>query len=297
MGSREAIPYYVAAENAMAGDRAEEAEQLFKIGWDLQPLSRDTLFGSPLLATVCTRKRVYPLIDAASAAEPRRGGPVPGAQPLPLPEGAQASLVGELLRVRLDGAEVRVPGGQLLAPVGAEVEAADLFERSERDEQVAQLPVLVDQANVDGAFAQPVLRHRLELAAVGLAEQDRWADLLTLTDKLPAFTGRLPPHLTRLRAAALARSGRAHEAFQLLVRLAQDDKLHGRRDTGTLYQLADALVREQQLDLAIKVLHRANTISGLGGGEARERQVRMEKRLATRTRRSRRTTSASVTRG
>jgi hypothetical protein len=39
-------------------------------------------------------------------------------------------------------------------------------------------------------------------------------------------------------------------------------------------------VREQQLDLALKVLHRANTISGLGGGLARERQVRMEKKLA-----------------
>lgn len=280
MGSREAVPYYVEAENAMAEDRGEEAEQLFKIGWELQPLSRDTLFSSPLLATACTRKNVYPLLDAASAAEPRRGGPVPGAQPLPLPEGAQASLVGQLLRIRLDGAEVRVPGGQMLAPVGTEVAAADLFERSERDEQVEQLPVLIDQANVDGAFAQPVLRHRLELAALGLAEQDRWADLLTLTDKLPAFTGRLPPRLTRLRAAALARSGRAHEAFELLVRLAQDDKLHGRRDTGTLYQLADALVREQQFDLALKVLHRANSISGLSGGDARERQVRMEKKLA-----------------
>lgn len=280
MGSREAVPYYVAAENAMAEDRGEEAEQFFKIGWELQPLSRDTLFSSPLLATACTRKKVYPLLDAASAAEPKRGGPVPGAQPLPLPEGGQASLVGGLLRVRLDGAEVRVPGGQMLAPVGTLVEAADLFERSERDEQVEQLPVLIDQASVDGAFAQPVLRHRLELAALGLAEQDRWADLLTLTDKLPAFKGRLPPRLTRLRAAALARSGRAREAFELLVRLAQDDRLHGRRDTGTLYQLADALVREQQYDLALKVLHRANGISGLSGGMARERQVSMEKRLA-----------------
>lgn len=280
LGSREAIPYYVAAENAMAEDRADEAEQMFKIAWQLQPLSRDTLFSSPLLAAVCTRKTVYPLLDAASAAEPQRGGPVPGDLPLPLPEGAQASLVGQLLRVRLNGAEIRVPGGQKLAPQGATIEAADVFERSERDEQVEQLAVLVDQANAEGAFAQPVLRRRLEEAAIGLAERDRWEDILTLTDKLTAFEGRLPPRLTRLRAAALSRSGRAREAFQLLVRLAQDDKLHGRRDTGTLYQLADALVREQQLDLALKVLHRANSISGLGGGEVRERQVRMEKKLA-----------------
>src|SRR4029078_6296910 len=93
-------------------------------------------------------------------------------------------------------------------------------------------------------------------------------------------TARRPPHTPRRRAAALARSGRAHDAFELLVRLAQDDKLHGRRDTGTLYQLAYAVVREQQFDLALKVLHRANAISGLSGGEARERQVRMEKKLA-----------------
>ncbi len=280
LGSRLAIPYYVAAENAMAEDRGEEAEKLFQIAWELQPLSRDTLFGSPLLATVCTRKAIYPLIDAGSAAEPRRGGQVPGPQPLPVPADAQASLVGGLLRIRLYGAELRVPGGQVLAPAGTVVEAADLFERSERDEQVAQLEVLAYQANAVGAFAQPVLRRRLELAAVGLAEQERWADVLTLTEKLPAFEGRLPPDLTRLRAAALARSSRAREAFELLVRLAQDDKLHGRRDTGTLYQLADALVREEKYDLALKVLHRANAISGLSGGAIRERQVRMEKKLA-----------------
>jgi tetratricopeptide (TPR) repeat protein len=280
LGSRLAIPYYVAAENAMAEDRPEEAEKLFQIAWELQPLSRDTLFGSPLLAAVCTRKAIYPLIDAGSAAEPRRGGQVPGQQPLPVPADAQASLVGGLLRIRLYGAELRVPGGAVLAPAGTVVEAADLFERSERDAQVEQLAVLTYQASVPGAFAQPVLRRRLELAAVGLAEQERWADLLALTDKLPAFDGRLPPKLTRLRAAALARSDRAREAFELLVRLAQDDKLHGRRDTGTLYQLADALVREQKYDLALKVLHRANAISGLAGGAVRERQVRMEKKLA-----------------
>ncbi|HXT51347.1 MAG TPA: hypothetical protein VN811_09920, partial [Thermoanaerobaculia bacterium] len=168
LGSREAIPYYVAAENAMAEERGEEAEKLFQIGWELQPLSRDTLFSSPLLATVCTRKAAYPLIDAGGAAEPRRGGPIPGDQPLPVPAEAQASLVGQLLRVRLFGAELRVPGGQMLAPAGTIVVPADEFERSERDEQVAQLAVLVDQANADGAFAQPVLRRRLELAARGL---------------------------------------------------------------------------------------------------------------------------------
>ncbi|HET9766421.1 MAG TPA: hypothetical protein VFS60_06220, partial [Thermoanaerobaculia bacterium] len=111
LGSRLAIPYYVAAENAMAEDRGEEAEKLFQIAWELQPLSRDTLFGSPLLATVCTRKAIYPLIDAGSAAEPRRAGQVPGPQPLPVPADAQASLVGGLLRIRLYGAELRVPGG------------------------------------------------------------------------------------------------------------------------------------------------------------------------------------------
>ncbi len=280
VGSRLAIPYYVAAEVAMAEDRGEDAEKLFQIGWELQPLSRDVLFRSPLIASVCTRKAVYPLLDFANAAEPQRGGPVPGERPVPLPESGNATLVGQLLRIRVHGAEVRVPGGRTLAPAGTVVEAPAVFERSERDEQVEQLAVLTYQAGVDGAFAQPVLRRRLELAAWGLAEQERWADLLTLTEKLPAFEGRLPPDLTRLRAAALARSERSREAFELLVRLAQDDKQHGRRDTGTLYQLADALVREQRFDLALKVLQRANAMSGLSAGKARERQVRMEKRLA-----------------
>jgi len=280
VGSRMALPYYAAAENAIAEDHPEEAERLFKIGWELQPLSREVLFRSPLIASVCTRREVFPLLQFGAVAEPLVGGPVPGDQPLPLPEEAKSTLVGKLLRIQVYSAEVRVPGGAVLAPANTVVETAEAFERSERDEQVALLAELTEQAAADGAYSQPALRRRLELAASGLADQERWADLLALTARLPSAKERLPPDLTRLRALALVRSDRPREAFELLLRLAGDDKLHGRRDTGTLYQLADTLVREQRFDLALKVLHRANDLSGLSGGKARERQVRMEEKLA-----------------
>src|SRR5262249_35344251 len=75
-------------------------------------------------------------------------------------------------------------------------------------------------------------------------------------------------------------SGREAEAFQLLLRVAAQDKTQGRRDAGTLYQLADLLVRKQQYDLALKVLHHADAMGHLQAGGTRIRQVEMEKRRA-----------------
>ncbi len=278
IGSRLAIPYYVGAESALADDHGEEAESLFRRGWELQPLSRQRLFGSPLLASVCTRQAVFPLLQFGSAAEPKVGGAVPGSSALELPVG-EARLSGELLRIAIGDAELRIPGGAVLAPAATTLESPAVFERRERDAEVAELATLERQASVPGAFAQPALRRRLELAATGLAEQSRWGDVLALTERLPSYAGRLPPDLTQLRAAALMESAKSREAFDLLVRLAQDDKVHGRRDAGTLYQLAEALSREGRLDLAIKVVHRANLISGLAAGEARERQLHLEQEL------------------
>ncbi|HEV8630027.1 MAG TPA: hypothetical protein VGV61_06890, partial [Thermoanaerobaculia bacterium] len=279
-GSRLATPYYAAAEHALADDRGDEGEAFFRAAWRLQPISRELLFRDPLLASLCTRQGLFPLFQFGSMEEPRAGEAVPGAEALALPAAVTATLTGNLLRLVVGDAEVRVPGGGRLAPPGAVVDSPAAFARRERDEAIAQLPALRDQTTSAGALAQPALQRRLELAAEGLAEQERWGDLLSLTAPLSSYAGRLPPELTQLRAAALIHDDKPRDAFELLVRLAQDDKLHGRRDTGTLYQLADALRREQRYELAVKVLHRANQISGLSAGAARERQVRMEQRLA-----------------
>jgi tetratricopeptide (TPR) repeat protein len=280
VGSRMALPYYAAAEVEKAADRDEEAEALFRTGWRLQPLTREELFRSPLLANICTHESLFALFDFGSADEPALAELREDRTPLSLPPGATASVSGSLLRIELGEAELLVPGGSEIAPreVGADSPAG--FARRQREKALAELETLQERAASAAVFSQPALRRRIEDAAFGLLEGERWEDLLALTAQLAAVQGRLPPALTQLRAAALVRSGQRREAFDLLVRLAKSDKNQGRRDAGILYQLADVLVREQQYDLALRVLRRANAISGLDAGQARERQVKMEQRLA-----------------
>ena len=280
MGTRMATPYYTAAEAAMIDSRGDEAEALFRVAWQLQPMPREELFSSPpLTAVVARRQPLFDLLQLQSADEPAIGGAVPGAFPLTLPPRTTAAVSGQLLRVMVAGAELQVAGGAPLAPAATAVETARAFDRRRRDGELAQLDQLQLQAREVSSFAQPALLERIELAAEALAEDERWQDLLALTDRLPDVKRRLPPMLAQLRALALVRSNKPSEAFALLLRLAQDDKLHGRKDIGILYQLADSLVRQQRFDLALKILRRANARSGLTAGWAREQQVLMEQRL------------------
>ncbi len=280
MGTRMAVPYYTAAEMAMVDGRDDEAEALFRVAWQLQPMPREELFSSPpLTAAVARRQPLFDLVQLQAADEPAIGGAVPGAFPLTLPPRTTAAVTGQLLRVTVAGAELQVAGGAPLAPAATAVETAHAFDRRRRDGELAQLDQLQLQAREVSSFAQPALLERIELAAEALAEDERWQDLLALTDRLPDLKRRLPPTLAQLRALALVRTDEPSEAFALLLRLAQDDKLHGRKDVGTLYQLADSLVRQQRFDLALKVLRRANARSGLTAGWAREKQVLMEQRL------------------
>lgn len=280
LGSRLAAPYYAAAELAVVEERPDEGEAFFLAAWQLQPLTREELFSNPLLADLCARETVFASLDLGAMDEPRVAPRPAGLEPLTLPAGGAAAVSGDLLRVDLGDAELWVPGGGAMAPTGIAPEAPSELERRDRVAALAELATLGELAASPSVFGQPALRRRLELAATGLAEQERWPEIVELTAHLPAYEGRLPPLLTRLRAAALARGEQRRPAVDLLVRLARSDKDHGRRDAGALYQLADLLVREGEYDLAIRVLKRANAVSGRDGGAVRVRQVEMEQRLA-----------------
>ncbi|HYL04934.1 MAG TPA: hypothetical protein VE075_02780, partial [Thermoanaerobaculia bacterium] len=102
-----------------------------------------------------------------------------------------------------------------------------------------------------------------------------------ITESLAQPAAILPVRLTRLRAAALARSDRKAEARQLLVRLALGDKASKRADPGALYQLADLLEQQGEFDQAIKLVTKANSELPSPPGGERILQLTLEKRLAS----------------
>jgi len=121
----------------------------------------------------------------------------------------------------------------------------------------------------------------MEEAAAALAKRQRWRDLIAITESLAQPAAILPAQLTRLRAVALAHSGRKPEARDLLVRLALGDKTSKRADPGALYQLAGLLEEEGQFDQAIRLVAKANSELPSPPGGDRLLRLTLEKRLAS----------------
>jgi hypothetical protein len=82
------------------------------------------------------------------------------------------------------------------------------------------------------------------------------------------------------RALALERLGRAEEATHLLALLAANVLQSGRRDPGTLYQLADLAGVQGRYDVAERLIRRAYSQLPTDFAEVRLNQLRLEQRLA-----------------
>jgi hypothetical protein len=176
---------------------------------------------------------------------------------------------------------VRAAGACDLAPGGTTQDGANVWQEEREAVALARIPELRRVAGSAGALAQPVLRRQTEEAATALAERQRWPELIEITEGLSQPTAILPVRLTRLRAVALARTGRKPEARQLLVRLALGDKASKRADPGALYQLADLLEQQGEFDQAIKLVTKANSELPSPPGGERILQLTLEKRLAS----------------
>ena len=278
MGSRLGEPWYAAARRAALEDRIGEAEDLLLRAWSLEPIARADLFEDPVFAFLVTRPKLFPAFQFGQAEEPRPA--FTGARhPMALPSRAVASTCGEALRVVLGGAELVVPEGAGLAPEGTAVVDAISWDHQAQEKALAALPSLTHGMSA-GATLQPRNLRIAQVAGRALADQNRWPELVALTEPLAADIGRAPALLVRLRAHALRQLDRPEEARQLLIQLARSD-FAGRRPTaGTLLDLSELFAAAGEYDTAIKLSEKADRQLPQPRGESRRKQLAMDRDLA-----------------
>ncbi|MFL6263429.1 MAG: hypothetical protein ACJ76Y_27370 [Thermoanaerobaculia bacterium] len=280
-GSRLSEPWYTAARRAATEDRLGEAEDLLLQAWHLEPVTRAELFEDPVAAFLLTRPKLFPAFELGDPEEPRLSPEGPR-RPLPLPAGARAATCGQALRLAVGGAELTVPGGAGLAPEGTPVEDAAAWSRHAEEKALAELPALdhLDEGTAPGEILQPRRLRLAQRAGRALAEQNRWNDILALTEPLMADIDHAPASLVRLRAQALRQKDRQEEARQLLIRLAKSD-LAGRRPTpGTLLALSELYAAAGEYDTAIKLSEKADRQLPTPRGERRRKQLALDRDLA-----------------
>jgi hypothetical protein len=277
-GSRLSEPWYTAARRAAAEDRLSEAEDLLLQAWHLEPATRAELFDDPVAAFLVTRPKLFPELHFGDPEEPRLS-PEGTRRPLSLPLGTQAATCGQALRLTVGGGELEVPGGALLAPEGTPVEGARTWSRHAEEKALADLPSL-NQGAAPGEILQPRRLRLAELAGQALAEQNRWKELLTLTEPLVADIERAPARLVRLRAQALRQLDRRDEARQLLIRLARNDFANRRPTAGTLFALSELYAAAGEYDTAIKLSEKADRQLPTPRGERRRKQLKLDRDLA-----------------
>ena len=276
-GSRDAMVFYLLSQLAVTNDDWDRAETYLRLAWEMEPVLRERIFSDPLLAAVAARPSSYWMFHFDSAAEPVVEIAEDERIPFAFPYEAELHVLGRLLAVHLGDRRLLVPGGGVLAPAG-HAEDAETWNRRESEEALAQLDQL---RGLSGALLQPQRRRQIVAASLALAEDHRWEDLERLTATLPESLDQVPTVLVKLRALALQKVDRDVEARRLLIRLAQDDGTNRRRDPGTFYQLGEILAAQEQYDLAIRLIRRANTLSALPSSEARIQQLEMEKKLVS----------------
>ncbi|TNF79427.1 MAG: hypothetical protein EP299_03130 [Acidobacteria bacterium] len=280
IGSRLADAYYFLAQFAVLDNRIAEAIDLFTTGWQLQPMERAEVFANPLLAYLLDDITMREHLQVGSPAEPvppcrfRRGKPVA------VPQGTPSRVLGSLLVVDLAQGELWVPGGCSLASASAAVYDGQSWRRREETLVLSRMDELAVVLQSTGALTQPRIRRDLERATRALARRDRWQDLVDLTQGVESDTNRLPSELVRLRATALQRLDRIDEARALLIRLAKGNMGKRRVDSGTLLQLADLLIAQEEFDLALKLVAKADAETPQPIGYDLVQQIRLQKSLA-----------------
>ncbi|HEY0554008.1 MAG TPA: hypothetical protein VGG20_07045, partial [Thermoanaerobaculia bacterium] len=278
MGSRLSEPWYAAARASAVEDRLEEAENLLLRAWTLEPTPRGDLFEDPAFAFLVTRPKLFPVFQFNQAEEPRPA--FTGARhPVTMPLSAEVTTCGESLHATVTGANLVVPGGAGLAPEGSAVEDATAWSKKADAKALAALPSLT-QGMAASAILQPRNLRIAQRAGRALAEQNRWAELLALTDPITADIGHAPSLLVRLRAQALRQLDRQEEARQLLIQLAKSDIAGRRPKAGTLIDLSELFAAAGEYDTAIKLSEKADRQLPSPRGEQRRKQLAMDRDLA-----------------
>ncbi|HLJ72946.1 MAG TPA: hypothetical protein VKU62_00070, partial [Thermoanaerobaculia bacterium] len=273
--------YYSLALISAVKHRKEDAANYLKQAWQMRPIDRATLIGTPALWFTL---RTPPGIESISLSQPNEAtfaAANASSRAIRLPSGAAAGISGDFLHVQIGDSELLVPGGAALAPQGTTVVDAGAWARDEEERGLRDFPQLATVARTAAAFSSPALRRRVLRTADALAKRNRWADLLSLTDGLSPKSEHVPAELFFLRNEALHHTQRAAEGTRMIEELAASKVLQRRRDADALERVAEMLSADDQYDVAVALYDRAQAIQPSPLNDERVRQIQMNKRLAT----------------
>lgn len=283
IGTREADIYYVLALLAAAKQHDEESETLLRQAWSLRPIERAELVEMGAFWSVLRRPGVVNLVNLSEPREATFATPMLGSKPILLPVEAESRVSGDFLHITIGQQELQVPGGASIAPPRAPVVDASAWARAEEKRAIDDFPQLVRVARNAGALAQPALRIRMMRTAAALATQNRWNEIVELTDGLPTTSEHVPPRVLFLRSVALQHMQRKAAARQILTSLAASRVLQRRNDARALQELGEGLASLEEYDVAVKMLDKAQSIRSNPLIDERVRQIEMNKRLATKS--------------
>ncbi|HUP60631.1 MAG TPA: hypothetical protein VNA69_09460 [Thermoanaerobaculia bacterium] len=281
IGSREADVYYSLASLAASNDRDEEAELLLRQAWSMRPVEREQLLRMDVFWSLLRRQMVAETISLSAPQDPLVTSPVASTRAIPLPVEAQPRMSGEFLHIAIGEQQLLVPGGAALAIPGTPVVAATEWARAEAERRLADLPNVMSFGRNASAYAQPALRERITGTAEALADRNRWAELVQLTEHLSAAAEYVPPSIFFLRSIGLQRLQRPHDARRLLVDVAASRVLQRKRDAAALSELAELFAAHDLYDAAVRMYDRSQSIRANPFIDDRVRQIQMNKRLAT----------------
>ena len=283
LGSRDANVYYSLAILAAFHNHEDDAIAALKTAWSLRPIPREQLVGMPVLWSIMRKPEVVSSIKLNAAAEATFASANVATRSITLPPNAQPRVSGEFLHVQIGDAELAVPGGAPIAPIGTPVVDAGLWSRTEDEKALADFAQLSVLARNAGSYTQPQLRRRILRCAESLATHNRWADLIQMTEGLSPRSEHVPADMFFYRDEALRRVNRIEDARALLLQMTASPSLKRRNDPQQFIELGAMLAQLDQFDAAIKVLDRAAQMKRdyAGGIDEFVGKISMNKRLAT----------------
>ncbi|HVT05167.1 MAG TPA: hypothetical protein VHL58_17520 [Thermoanaerobaculia bacterium] len=282
MGSRKAQVYYALSGLAAVRSDLPSSEKELRRGFALKPVSRSAVVSAGVFCELVRKPEVGTFLQLSAANEPMITSPRLSANPLMMPAGFSAHVIGDYLDLRSGSKVLSVPGGACLAPAGSETTDAATWDEMEETTALNDFSQLIKVSSKPSVFGQPSMRVRFEQTAAALANHNRWNDLVHLTDAISPKLENVPVDLFFLRGSALRRINHTQEARELYLSLAANHTIDRKSDPAALAELGEMLASVDLFDPAIRVMQRASAKRNMPYLDDRIRQIETNKRLASR---------------
>ncbi|HEY2323969.1 MAG TPA: hypothetical protein VGJ82_14025 [Thermoanaerobaculia bacterium] len=283
VGSRKPDVYYLLALTSVMDNRDDQSRAVLLRAWNMRPAMRSELVNARLFWAALRSPEVVPTISLAAPDEPAFAASNLGQQAIALPPNAVTRVSGSFLDIKIDGQDLQIPGGAVLAPPTSQVVNASAWAADEDQKALRDLDELLKISRTDSTFTQPALRRRIVATATALASHNRWQDLVKLTDGITPRAPQVPPDVVFMRSKALQRLHNSNAAREALAQLAASGVLQQKKDSRALVELGESLAAFDLYGPALKMFEKAQAVHNDASLDDRMRQISLNETLATKS--------------